>query len=124
MPTWQERLTVPDDLLAEFTKSINPLSFIHQVKALSEGDHNHDVQPTVNRMNMFRAHFLESGGCLKHNDLSFTSMPMVWDTGASYGLTPFREDFIDYEPCCISYPRDGYQVYKLRYWGWDCSVES
>ena len=100
-PTWQERLTVPDDLLTEFTKSINPLSFIHQVKALSEGDHHHDVQPTVNRMNMFRARFLESGGCLKHNDLAFTSMPMVWDTGASFGLTPFREDFIDYEPCRI-----------------------
>ena len=52
-------------------------------------------------MNMFCACFLESDGCLKHNDLAFISMPVVWDTGASFGLTPFHEDFIDYEPCRI-----------------------
>ncbi len=23
-------------------------------------------------------------------------MMLVWDTGASFGLTPFRQDFIDY----------------------------
>ena len=27
----------------------------------------------------------------------FKFCPCVWDTGASYGLTPFRSDFIDYE---------------------------
>ena len=27
----------------------------------------------------------------------FEKCPVVWDTGASYGLTPFRCDFIDYE---------------------------
>ena len=27
--------------------------------------------------------------------------PLVWDTGASFGLTPFREDFIDYVECNI-----------------------
>ena len=26
---------------------------------------------------------------------------MVWDTGASFGLTPFRGDFIDYVKCNI-----------------------
>ena len=26
---------------------------------------------------------------------------MVWDTGASFGLTPFCGDFIDYVECCI-----------------------
>ena len=26
---------------------------------------------------------------------------MIYDTGASYGLTPFHADFIDYEPCDI-----------------------
>ena len=28
-------------------------------------------------------------------------MPLVWDTGASYGLTPFRSDFIYYVECDI-----------------------
>ncbi|KAL7474042.1 hypothetical protein ACHAW6_000041, partial [Cyclotella cf. meneghiniana] len=27
--------------------------------------------------------------------------PLVWDTGASFGLTPFRSDFIDYTECSI-----------------------
>ena len=31
----------------------------------------------------------------------FKDCPVVWDTGASYGLTPFRSDFIDYEEVCI-----------------------
>ena len=28
-------------------------------------------------------------------------MILVWDTGASYGLIPFRSDFIDYLECDI-----------------------
>lgn len=27
----------------------------------------------------------------------FKSMPLMWDTGASQGLTPFLKDFIHYE---------------------------
>ncbi len=29
------------------------------------------------------------------------SLILIWDTGASYGLTPFRSDFIDYVKCEI-----------------------
>ena len=32
---------------------------------------------------------------------SFVDCPLVWDTGASCGLTPFRGDFLDYEECSI-----------------------
>jgi len=32
---------------------------------------------------------------------SFEHCPVVWDTGASYGLTPFRSDFIDCQDVCI-----------------------
>lgn len=32
---------------------------------------------------------------------SYHDMPLVYDTGASYGLTPFKADFIDYRPCDI-----------------------
>ena len=28
---------------------------------------------------------------------SYTQMPLIWDTGASIGLTPYRSDFIDYQ---------------------------
>ena len=28
---------------------------------------------------------------------SYTQMPLIWDTGASIGLTPYRSDFIVYQ---------------------------
>jgi len=31
--------------------------------------------------------------------LELHSVILIWDTGASYGLTPFRSDFIDYVEC-------------------------
>ena len=36
-------------------------------------------------------------GNASHNHNSFRGMPLIWDTGASIGLTPFRSDFIDYQ---------------------------
>ena len=32
---------------------------------------------------------------------TFKSYPLVWDTGALFGLTPFCQDFIDYTECSI-----------------------
>jgi hypothetical protein len=29
------------------------------------------------------------------------SLMLIWDTGASFGLTPFQSDFIDYMACTI-----------------------
>ena len=50
---------------------------------------------------MYRAgtdsHVLQAG--LASNN--FHEMPLVYDTGASYGLTPFRADFIDYEKTAV-----------------------
>ena len=37
----------------------------------------------------------------KREKACFLTCPLVWDTGASFGLTPFREDFIDYVKCNI-----------------------
>lgn len=34
--------------------------------------------------------------------VTFKSCPLVWDTGASFGLTPFRDDFIDYQEANIT----------------------
>ena len=31
----------------------------------------------------------------------FKETPLAYDTGALYGLTPFRADFVDYQPCSI-----------------------
>ncbi len=36
----------------------------------------------------------ESKGDFKHT-------PLIWDTGATHGLTPFLKDFLHYHPCDI-----------------------
>ena len=60
------------------------------------------AQQAVNRMNQFRTSLLLQNAT-EHRVLStcFKLCPVVYDTGASYGLSPFREDFIDYESCEI-----------------------
>jgi hypothetical protein len=37
----------------------------------------------------------------KHVPLDPKSLMLIWVMGASYGLTPFRSDFIDYVKCDI-----------------------
>ena len=49
----------------------------------------------VNRLNVFQCSLESNAGHCNHNS-SFESTPLVWDTGASLGLTPFRADFFDY----------------------------
>jgi hypothetical protein len=36
------------------------------------------------------------------NTATFWNCQLVWDTGASFRLTPFRADFVDYVECQIS----------------------
>ena len=50
---------------------------------------------------MLHSHILENR-VLQNSDCKDTiTMRLVWDTGASYGLKPFRSDFIDYVDCDI-----------------------
>jgi len=59
-------------------------------------DHVKNAQSCVNRVNAHRGTY---GGTYE-NQSSFStclqdpkSYILIWDTGASYGLTPFRSDF-------------------------------
>ena len=60
-------------------------------------DHGENAQQTVSRANHFT---LELGSSF--NKATPWDCLFVWDTGASFGLTPFRGDFIDYIECRIS----------------------
>jgi hypothetical protein len=67
-------------------------------------DHVKNAQSCVNRVNTHRGTY---GGTYE-NHTSFStglqdpkSLTLIWDTGASYGLTPLRSDFIDYVKCEI-----------------------
>ena len=73
------------------------------VKGFEEDDHRPMAQEAVDRMNVHRASLLAQAkqGIFSLSS-SFTECPVIWDTGASYGLTPFRSDFIDYEECNIA----------------------
>ncbi len=67
-------------------------------------DHVKNAQSCVNRVNTHHGTY----GGTNENRISFStglqdpkSLILIWDTGASYGLTPFRSDFIDYVTCDI-----------------------
>lgn len=58
------------------------------------------AQKTVSRLNTCRVS-LEIDHTGSRQRQTFKSCPLVWDTGAFFGLTPFRQDFIDYTECSI-----------------------
>ena len=65
------------------------------------------AQNAVNRMNVFRLQQTYGSSkcksCDSHSEppKDFKGIPLVWDTGASQGLTPFTKDFIHYQKCDI-----------------------
>jgi hypothetical protein len=70
------------------------------LSTFSTVDHVKNAQSCVNCVNALRGTF----GSTYENRISFStglqdpkSLILIWDTGASYGLTPFRSDFIDYD---------------------------
>jgi hypothetical protein len=69
-------------------------------------DHSRSAQQCVNRLNTIRGTFggtYELENSSPHTDVPLDpkSLILIWDTGASYGLTPFRSDFVDYVACTI-----------------------
>ncbi len=67
-------------------------------------DHVKNAQSCVNHVNTHRGTY---GGAYENRTSCYTgpqdpaSLILIWDTGASYGLTPFQSDFIDYVKCEI-----------------------
>ena len=81
----------------------DPLGFFHLMKGLDpvdEMEHAANAEQLLERMNFFRAQAYEAGQSTSEG-VTFESLPLVWDSGASFGLTPFRDDFIDYQKCDI-----------------------
>ena len=96
---------IDEKTLDEFCKSTEFLALPKFFQAFRDEDHKERAQIVVNRYNghrssLFLTKVLEAQ--YSEDDKAVTSdnfifCPLVWDTGASYGLTPFRDDFIDYE---------------------------
>lgn len=90
-----------DDTLNTFCEDTDFLSLMRLLNNFSTENHVDNITQLKSRMTMFCAEAKASGIFKACNSDRFMNMPLVYDTGASYGLTPFRSDFIDYQPCDI-----------------------
>ena len=79
----------------DFTQLPHLLRSLNGMQPLQEWRNQTIAQSVVNRLNVFWCSLESNAGQCNHNS-SFESTPLVWDTGASLGLTPFRVDFFDY----------------------------
>jgi len=79
--------------LDSFCNSVDPLQLHRLLQGFSQQDHIGASQQVVDRMNML---VLEANQQVWNTKLSYHKTPLVWDTGASNGLTPFKSDFLDY----------------------------
>jgi hypothetical protein len=59
------------------------------------------AQSTVKRLNILQSTGSTNGSHTVKCAM-FKNCRLVWDTGASFGLTPFRGDFLDYVECEIT----------------------
>ena len=60
-----------------------------------------NVADLTKRANLLRGEILESWVLQNSDSKDPRTMMLVWDTGASYGLTPLSSDFIDHLKCDI-----------------------
>ena len=84
----------------DFLKLSRLLSHKHSI------DHSQNAQECLSRVHAIRGTFgdtygKEDSGPLIDVPLDPKQLMLIWDTGASFGLTPFRSDFIDYVACTI-----------------------
>ncbi len=97
-------------LLATFCSQINPLACLPVINAMADKFDYHDAAGhAVNQMNAFLLQQTISFGLSKNDKsikqeskMDFKHTLLIWDTGATHGLTPFLKDFIHYHPCDIS----------------------
>ena len=92
--------TISDETLNRFCKSTDFLSPVRLTKHFSTFDHAANAEKAVARMNLLCCQS-DAARAFKQCSHSMKNTPLVYDTGASYGLTPFRADFIDYQTCDI-----------------------
>ena len=100
-PPHAEFEVVPKDVLTNFVEDrANTFLAATRLKSkLESADRSRVAEEVLQRASIF------SSTCqTKCNDTgrrrhTHKTCPLVWDTGASAGLTPFRCDFIDYMEC-------------------------
>jgi hypothetical protein len=94
---------IPDELLTEFccergTTFSSATKLMKQFGTLSLEEGVHSI---VKRLNIIQAAG-STNSSRTAKCTTFKNHPLIWDTGASFGLTPFRGDFLDYVECEIA----------------------
>jgi hypothetical protein len=95
--------------LPAFCSQINSLFCLPVINTMADKfDHHDAAQHAVNQMNAFLLQRTISFGLSKkdksikqESKVDFNHTPLIWDTGATHGLTPFLKDFIHYHLCVI-----------------------
>jgi len=74
------------------------LALSRLLKDMDFATNEHKTKDLMQRLNLCTVALRLSNG---PKTVTYWNCPLVWDTGASFGLTPFRGDFIDYVKCSI-----------------------
>eukprot|EP00956_Cyclotella_meneghiniana_P028265 scaffold65213_cov39-Cyclotella_meneghiniana.AAC.4 len=98
---------VPEEVLDSFVVDRGN-TFLAGIRLLQQFEHESlakSATETVHRLNLFGVnlglHDCQGEHGKQRQRITAKDCPLVWDTGASFGLTPFRSDFIDYTECNI-----------------------
>ena len=96
---YQPSGTINEGLLTAFCEKTNFLSVVRLMKTFDSSNHAEAAKSTISRMNLLANSMHKLNKCSNTN--GYMDVPLIYDTGASHGLTPFRADFIDYHECDI-----------------------
>jgi len=91
---------VPKDVLIKVEDRASTFLAAARLKSkLESADRSRVAEEVVQRANIFTSTYQTKCKDTGKRCHTFKTCPLVWDTGASAGLTPFRCDFIDYMEC-------------------------
>ena len=78
------------------------LSFVRFMSTFNKMNHAQNVQQLCQRLAVPSDRLLKNRACNSSKKIDPKNLIMIWDTGASFGITLFMSDFIDYVEAEIS----------------------
>ena len=96
-PSFHVKNEVPDYTLASFCDgSQDFLSLSRLMSKFTDMDHVQNVEKLCQILAVLSDHSLENKSYNAHRKKDPKPLMLIWDSGASFGLTPFRSDLINY----------------------------
>ena len=102
--TWQEKFDNEYERfgsqITRLCHTLDPLSPVRMMKAFSnESDEQREASDVALRAYVWSQRISKVRNDATEEEMldAFDTLPLIWDTGASRGLTPYRSDFIHYQ---------------------------